>query len=191
MACRLAHPGSSGVRSDQQGTEQTRAGLPWHPCRGALSQATAVARRSGQTSGTSRITGHPGASVKSGILVVEDNPLNSELLCDWLEARGYEVHSVENIAAAQVSIENKEPDVVFLDVQLGDEDGLALAVWMRKQPTLCRVPVIAVTAHAMVTEQQRFLQAGSNACVPKPVDFQLLSEQLEYWLAPRLSIPTQ
>ena len=129
--------------------------------------------------------------MKSGILVVEDNPLNSELLCDWLEARGYEVHSVENIAAAQVSIENKEPDVVFLDVQLGDEDGLALAVWMRKQPTLCRVPVIAVTAHAMVTEQQRFLQAGCNACVSKPVDFQLLSEQLEYWLAPRLSIPTQ
>jgi two-component system, cell cycle response regulator DivK len=128
--------------------------------------------------------------VKSRILVVEDNPLNSELLCDWLEAKAYEVHSVENIAAARVAIETKEPDVVLLDVQLGDEDGLALAEWMREQPSLRRVPVIAVTAHAMVTEQQRFLQAGCNACVSKPVNFQLLSEQLDYWLAPRLSITT-
>ena len=129
--------------------------------------------------------------MKSRILVVEDNPLNSELLCDWLEARGYEVHSVENIAAAQASIESKAPDVVLLDVQLGDEDGLALAVWMRKQPTLGRVPVIAVTAHAMVIEQQRFLEAGCHACVSKPVDFQLLGEQLGYWLAPRVTLPTQ
>ena len=129
--------------------------------------------------------------MKSRILVVEDNPLNSELLCDWLEAKGYEIHCVENIAAAQASIETKAPDVVLLDVQLGDEDGLALAVWMQKQPTLGRVPVIAVTAHAMVTEQQRFLQAGCRACVSKPVDFQLLSEQLDYWLAPRVTVPTQ
>jgi CheY-like chemotaxis protein len=122
--------------------------------------------------------------VKNRILVVEDNPMNRELLCDWLEAQGHEVFSVEDLSAAFRALEGQQPDAVLLDVQLGNEDGLSLAAWMRKQPKLSRVPVIAVTAHAMATEQQRFLQAGCNACVSKPVNFKLLSEQLKRWLGP-------
>ena len=128
--------------------------------------------------------------MKHRILVVEDNPLNRELLCDWLEAKGHEALSVEELGDAFRTLENQQLDAVLLDVQLGDEDGLSLAVWMRKQPKLCRIPVIAVTAHALVTEQQRFLQAGCNACIPKPVNFKLLGEQLESWLAPRLKLPS-
>ncbi len=101
--------------------------------------------------------------MKHIILVVEDNPLNRELLCDWLEVEGYEVLSVEDLNAAMDSIADRQPNAVLLDVQLGDEDGLSLAAWMRKQPKLCSIPVIAVTAHALVTEQNRFLQAGCNA----------------------------
>lgn len=128
--------------------------------------------------------------MKHRILVVEDNPLNRELLCDWLQAEGHEVLSVEDLGAAFRTLEDQQPDAVLLDVQLGDEDGLSLAAWMRQQPKLCRVPVIAVTAHALVTEQQRFLQAGCNACVSKPVNFKLLSEQLERWLDPRWKLPS-
>jgi len=120
--------------------------------------------------------------VKQRILVVEDNPLNRELLCDWLEVEGYEVWSVEDLSAAIRSIEEREPDAVLLDVQLGDDDGLSLAAWMRKRPKLCSIPVIAVTAHALVAEQSRFLQAGCNACVSKPIDFTVLREELERWL---------
>jgi len=120
--------------------------------------------------------------VKHAILVVEDNPLNRELLCDWLETEGYEVWSVENLNSAFASIEQRPPDAVLLDVQLGDEDGLSLAAWMRKQPKLCHIPVIAVTAHALVTEQRSFLQAGCNACVSKPINFKILREELERWL---------
>ncbi len=128
--------------------------------------------------------------MKHRILVVEDNPLNRELLCDWLQLEGHEVVSVEDLGTAFRTLEDQQPDAVLLDVQLGDEDGLSLAAWMRKQPKLCHVPVIAVTAHAMVTEQQRFLQAGCNACVSKPVDFKLLAEQLERWLDPRRKLPS-
>jgi CheY-like chemotaxis protein len=106
--------------------------------------------------------------VKHRILVVEDNPLNCELLCDWLEAEGHEVVSVENLGAALRALENQQPDPVLLDVQLEDEDGLSLPVWMRQQPKLCGIPVIAVTAHALVTEHQRFLQAGCKACISSP-----------------------
>src|SRR6266478_10153535 len=95
-----------------------------------------------------------GEGVRHRILVVEDNPLNRELLCDWLETEGHEVLSVEDLSAAMRSIEDHAPDAVLLDVQLGDEDGLSLAAWMRKQPKLSSLPVIAVTAHALVTEQR-------------------------------------
>lgn len=120
--------------------------------------------------------------MKHLIVVVEDNPLNRELLCDWLETEGYEVWSVDTLNSAIASIERRPPDAVLLDVQLGDEDGLSLAAWMRKQPKLCHIPVIAVTAHALVTEQRSFLQAGCNACVSKPINFKILREELERWL---------
>jgi CheY-like chemotaxis protein len=120
--------------------------------------------------------------VKRPILVVEDNALNRELLCDWLETEGYEVSSAETLSSAIASVQQRSPDCVLLDVQLGDDDGLSLAAWMRKQPKLCHIPVIAVTAHALVTEQHSFLQAGCNACVSKPINFKVLREELERWL---------
>lgn len=122
--------------------------------------------------------------MRGRILVVEDNLPNRELMCDWLEANGYEVLSVSDILSAVEALKNQELDAVLLDVQLGNEDGLALAIWMRQETKFCGIPVIAVTAHAMATEQRRFLQAGCNACVSKPVNFKLLGEQLDWWLAP-------
>jgi two-component system cell cycle response regulator DivK len=128
--------------------------------------------------------------VKYLILVVEDNPMNRELLCDWLEAEGHEVLSAEDLSSARCLLQERQPDAVLLDVQLGNEDGLSLAAWMRKQPELCHLPVIAVTAHAMVTEHQRFLQAGCNACVSKPINFKLLNAELQQWLTPSERLPS-
>jgi two-component system cell cycle response regulator/two-component system cell cycle response regulator DivK len=129
--------------------------------------------------------------VKKRILVVEDNSLNRELLCDWLEAEGHEVLSAEDLNGAQRLLLSERPDAVLLDVQLGNENGLALAVWMRQQPSFSGIPVIAVTAHAMVTELQRFLQSGCNAYVSKPIDFKLLSRELEKWLVPLRDSPSR
>ena len=125
------------------------------------------------------------------ILVVEDNAINRELLCDWLEAQDYEVLSAEDLGGAQRLLQGAQLDAVLLDVQLGSEDGLSLAAWMRRQPRFSGIPVIAVTAHAMVTEQQRFLQAGCNACISKPIDFKLLSRELDKWLAPLQNRPSR
>jgi two-component system, cell cycle response regulator DivK len=121
--------------------------------------------------------------VKQSILVVEDNQLSRELLCDWLETEGYEVRFAEDLKTAFAAVQTHQPQAVLLDVQLGADDGLSLASWIRQQPMLRHIPVIAVTAHAMVTEQQRILQAGCNTCVSKPVDFKLLGDQLRVWLA--------
>jgi CheY-like chemotaxis protein len=125
------------------------------------------------------------------ILVVEDNAINRQLLCDWLEAQDYEVLSAEDLGGAQRLLQGEQTDAVLLDVQLGSEDGLSLAAWMRRQPGISGIPVIAVTAHAMVTEQQRFLQAGCNACISKPIDFKLLGRELDKWLAPLQNRPSR
>ncbi len=118
----------------------------------------------------------------SCILVVEDNPLSHELLCDWLEVQGYDVASAGTLREAFAAVERVRPDAVLLDVQLGAEDGLSLPEWMRKQSALRHIPVIAVTAHAMMVEQDRILQAGCSASVSKPIEFRLLQDQLEKWL---------
>ncbi len=117
------------------------------------------------------------------ILVVEDNSPNAELLTQWLETEGYEVLSATDLNTAFKAVQQLRPHAVLLDVQLGEENGLSLAMWMRQQPALRHIPVIAVTAHAMVSERDRILLAGCAAYIPKPVDFKLLRENLEHWLA--------
>jgi len=121
--------------------------------------------------------------VNNRILVVEDNSLNAELLTQWLETEGYEVLSATDLNTAFNAVQHLRPHAVLLDVQLGEENGLSLATWMRQQPALRHIPVIAVTAHAMVSERDRILLAGCTAYIPKPVDFNLLRENLAHWLA--------
>jgi CheY-like chemotaxis protein len=113
------------------------------------------------------------------ILVVEDNLLNRELLCDWLETEGYDVVSAASLAEAFAALEDETPHTVLLDVQLGAENGLSLAEWVRNDSRFRRLPIIAVTAHAMVTDQQRVMQAGCIASVSKPIDFKCLKEHLQ------------
>ncbi len=120
--------------------------------------------------------------MKTFVLVVEDNLANRELLQDWLETEGFDVVSVANLQSALNALEARTPQVVLLDVQLGTEDGLALSAWIRSNPPISHIPIIAVTAHAMMADQQRVVQAGCNACVPKPIDFKLLRGQLAQWL---------
>jgi two-component system cell cycle response regulator DivK len=120
--------------------------------------------------------------LKHGILVVEDNQLNRELLCDWLEVEGYEVWSAADLKSSYEVFSKRLPDAVLLDINLGKDDGRDLLAWMRQKPETREIPVIAVTAHALVTEQERILEAGCGACLSKPIDFRLLREELNRWL---------
>ena len=117
------------------------------------------------------------------VLVVEDNLANRELLSDWLEAENFEVTLAENLEQAFRAFDAEPPQVVLLDVQLGSEDGLSLAKWIRLQPALRHIPIIAVSAHAMLIDQERMIQAGCSACISKPLDFKLLIKELTRWSA--------
>ena len=128
--------------------------------------------------------------MKQRILVVEDNLANRELLCDWLEAEDFQVVAAENLQQGFAAFAAQPPHAVLLDIQLGSEDGLSLAEWIRREPKLRHIPVIAVTAHAMVTDQKRVMQAGCNACISKPIDFKLLADELERWLELSSKLPS-
>ena len=120
--------------------------------------------------------------MKQCVLVVEDNPLNRELLCDWLESEGFEVCHAADLAASYLAFAKQVPRAVLLDIQLGAEDGLTLVAWMRQKPEFREIPVIAVTAHALAAERERILNAGCNACLSKPIDFPLLRKLLNHCL---------
>ena len=120
--------------------------------------------------------------MKRRVLVVEDNAANLELLCDWLELEGHQPLVATGLKAAMEVIAGEKPEVVLLDVQLGEEDGLHLAEWIRREPAFLHLPVIAVTAHALIAERERILHSGCNAFVAKPLDFKLLREKLALWL---------
>ncbi len=123
--------------------------------------------------------------MKHCILVVEDNHLNRELLHDWLEVEGYEVWSAADLQTSYDVFAKRIPDAVLLDINLGKDDGLDLVAWMRQKPEIGEIPVIAVTAHALVADQERILQAGCRACLSKPINFEGLREQLNHWLQDR------
>ena len=123
--------------------------------------------------------------MKHRILIVEDNLLNRELLRDWLEVEGYEVWLAVDLMTSYEAFAKQVPDAVLLDINLGADNGLDLVAWMRQKPEMREIPVIAVTAHALVTEQDRILRAGCQACLSKPINFQALRERLNHWLQDR------
>jgi signal transduction histidine kinase/DNA-binding response OmpR family regulator len=183
MARRPAHRRTPHIRANEQGFERAGEKLPAHARSITFSQAgilagspsQAVATRARQTTG--------GKGMKHRILVVEDNRLNSELLRDWLEVEGYEVATAADLNAAFAAVRSQPPNAVLLDIQLGSEDGLSLASWMREQAVLSAIPVIAVTAQAMVAERQHILESGCKSIVSKPVDFTVLQHQLQLCLS--------
>src|SRR5260221_1329515 len=101
--------------------------------------------------------------MKPRLLLVEDNKVNLIMLRDWLESEDLDVQVAENLDAARQALLRGALDLVLLDVRLGTEDGLDLARWIRTQADLRRLPVIAVTAHALRHEQDEILRAGCNA----------------------------
>jgi CheY-like chemotaxis protein len=120
--------------------------------------------------------------MKRRVLIVEDNMPSCELLRDWLQVEGFEVWSAADLKSSFEALAKGLPDVVLLDINLGHEDGLFVVERMRQEPTMRGIPVIAVTAHAKVTEQQRVLQAGCKACLSKPIDFKVLRDHIDHWV---------
>ena len=108
------------------------------------------------------------------VLIVEDNVLNLELLATVLEGAGFEVITAPDAPSGLEKARTRNPDVVLMDVQLPEMDGLEATRALRADPATARIPVIAVTAHVKKDDEERCLQAGCVRHVPKPVDTRAL-----------------
>jgi CheY-like chemotaxis protein len=119
------------------------------------------------------------------VLVAEDNPVNRELLRELLENRGYSVIEACNGQEVLDMIEQSQPDVLLLDIGMPVLDGFAVVRKIRENPSLARLPVLAVTAYAMRDDRDNVLNAGFDGYLSKPIDARDLANELERLLSKR------
>ena len=110
----------------------------------------------------------------SAVLVVEDDPVALELSVEILSSAGYLVVGVSTVAAALESVGRARPDMVFLDVNLGEEDGLDVVRQLRQDPATRDIPVVASSASTSDVDIERAKQAGCGSFLPKPLTPQAL-----------------
>jgi two-component system, cell cycle response regulator DivK len=110
------------------------------------------------------------------VLVVEDNEKNMKLLRDVLQATGHKVLEATDGEGALALAREHSPALVLMDIQLPDMDGVEALARLRADPATAAIPVVAVTAQAMKGDRERFVAAGFDAYLSKPIDLDELLE---------------
>jgi two-component system cell cycle response regulator DivK len=115
----------------------------------------------------------------SVVLIVEDNEKNMKLVRDVLQFKGYEtIEAVTGLDGVRLAIERK-PDLVLMDIQLPDIDGITALGRIREDPAMKGIPVVAVSASVMPDDQQRIAASGFDAFVTKPINIKSFVETVE------------
>ena len=103
------------------------------------------------------------------VLIVEDNALNMRLFCDLLDASGYEtLQCVDGAKAVGLALE-AQPDLIIMDIQLPEVSGLDITRWLKDDERTEKIPVLAVTAFAMRTDEMLVREAGCEGYLSKPI----------------------
>ncbi|HEX7718933.1 MAG TPA: response regulator [Woeseiaceae bacterium] len=109
-------------------------------------------------------------TIQRRILVVEDNAANLELMVYLLNASGYETATAANGRAGLEAAQAHPPELIVCDVQMPEMDGYEFAHRLKSDADLCAIPLVAVTAFAMVGDQEKTLAAGFDAYIAKPIE---------------------
>ena len=118
----------------------------------------------------------------SRILVVEDNPDNRVLITDVLTSLDYEVIVAVDGEEGVLKATSEKPDLILMDLSLPLMDGWTAARKIKSQPELEHITIIALTAHAMVGDREKALEAGCDDYVSKPIDLRELAGKLAQYL---------
>jgi two-component system cell cycle response regulator len=116
------------------------------------------------------------------ILVIEDNPTNLELMTYLLSAHGYEVLTATDGEAGIEAARRERPDLIVCDVQLPRADGHEVVRQLQEQKEFRQIPLIAVTALAMVGDRERLLNAGFDGYIAKPIQPEKFVQQVASFL---------
>lgn len=111
---------------------------------------------------------------KPVILLAEDNAANIDTFCSYLTAFGYQIIIANNGMEAIEIATTGTLDLILMDIQMPIMDGFEAILTLRKEPKLDRVPIVALTALALVGDRERCLAAGANEYLSKPVKMKLL-----------------
>ncbi|OYW60517.1 MAG: two-component system response regulator [Rhizobiales bacterium 17-65-6] len=115
------------------------------------------------------------------VMIVEDNELNMKLFHDLLEAHGYRTVETRNGIEAMALAREHMPDLILMDIQLPEVSGLEVTKWLKADPDLKGIPVVAVTAFAMKGDEERIRAGGCEAYLSKPISVaKFLSTVREY-----------
>jgi two-component system cell cycle response regulator DivK len=123
-----------------------------------------------------------GAGVAKTVLIVEDNELNMKLFHDLLEAHGYHTVGTRNGIEALDLARKHRPDLIVMDIQLPEVSGLEVTKWLKDDPDLQAIPVIAVTAFAMKGDEERIREGGCEAYLSKPISVGKFLETVRHFL---------
>jgi two-component system, cell cycle response regulator DivK len=116
------------------------------------------------------------------ILYIEDNFANRMLVSRILKVEDYEVLEAEDGPTGIELAMKEKPDLILMDVNLPDIDGYELTMKMREIPELADTPIIAMTANVMQGDREKSLNAGCDGYIPKPIDVDVLPDQIADFL---------
>jgi len=119
------------------------------------------------------------------ILVVEDNDMNMQLVEFLLEEGGYHIvkaTSGEEALAITRGGPGDAPDLILMDIHLPGMDGLSVVRAIKSDERTARIPILALTAHAMRGDKDRFLEAGCDGYISKPIDVKTFIASIERYL---------
>jgi two-component system, cell cycle response regulator DivK len=117
------------------------------------------------------------------ILVVEDNPANQMLIQFTLESSGYHVEVAGAAREALAIIDHGMPDLILMDIQLPGQDGLSLTRQLKADPAMKAIPVVALTARAMIGDRELCLEAGCSGYISKPIDTRTIVDEVAKFLS--------
>jgi CheY-like chemotaxis protein len=117
------------------------------------------------------------------ILVIEDNEKNRKLVRDLLQLKGYRTLEAETAGQGLILASEHLPHLILLDVQLPDLNGVAALHRLKREPRTAQIPVVALTAFAMQEDRERFLAAGFDGYLSKPIDTRTFPDQVAALLA--------
>lgn len=119
------------------------------------------------------------------ILLVEDNEMNRDMLSRRLERKGYQVLMATDGKQGYLLARSEAPDLILMDLSLPVMDGCEVTRLLKAEESTRHIPIIVLTAHVLIRDREKALEAGCDDFDTKPVEFARLSEKIEKLLLVR------